>query len=83
MLTLSRPCCASGEEHRQERINDWKRKLLRKSALVLAEVAATGSYRWRQSRRTHPNDVLSVVFRPVQEQSEAWLDHRRLAVATQ
>jgi site-specific recombinase XerD len=70
------------EEHRQGRINDWKRKLLRKSALVLAEVAATGSYRWRQSRRTHPNDVLNAAFRPVQEQFEAWLDDQQLAAAT-
>lgn len=64
------------EEHRQGRIKDWKRKLLRKSALVLAEVAVTGSYRWRQSRRSHPNDVLNVAFRPVQEQFEAWLADR-------
>lgn len=69
-------------EHRQGRIKDWKRKLLRKSALVLSEVAATGSYRWRQSRQAHPNDALSVVFRPVQDQFEVWLDHHRLAVAT-
>lgn len=70
------------EEHRQGRIKDWKRKLLRKSALVLLEVAATGSYRWRHSRQVHPNDALSVVFRPVQDHFEVWLDHRRLAPAT-
>ena len=70
------------EEHRQGRIKDWKRKLLRKSALVLAEVAVTGSYRWRQSRRSHPNDVLNVAFRPIQEQFEAWLGRQGLAAAT-
>ncbi|HEY5842474.1 MAG TPA: tyrosine-type recombinase/integrase [Mycobacterium sp.] len=69
-------------EHRQGRIKDWKRKLLRKSTLVLAEVARTGSYQWRQSRRAQPNDVLDVVFRPVQEQFEAWLGRQRLAMAT-
>ncbi len=69
-------------EHRQGRIKDWKRKLLRKSALVLSEVAATGSYQWRQSRRAHPDDVLNAVFRPVQEQFEAWLDRQGLAAAT-
>lgn len=69
-------------EHRQGRIKDWKRKLLRKSVLVLSEVAATGSYQWCQSRRTHRNDVLSSPFRPVQEQFEAWLDGQGLAAAT-
>lgn len=69
-------------EHREGRIKDWKRKLLRKSALVLSEVVQTGSYRWRQSRRTHPNDVLSVGFRPVQEQFEACLGRQGLAAAT-
>ena len=69
-------------EHRQGRIKDWKRKLLRKSALVLSEVARTGSYQWRQSRRAQPNDALDVVVRPVQEQFEAWLGRQRLAMAT-
>ena len=69
-------------EHQQGRIKEWKRKLLRKSVLVLSEVAATGSYRWRLSRQTHPNDVLSSVFRPVQAQFEVWLDGRQLAAAT-
>ena len=70
------------EEQRQGRIKDWKRRLLRKSALVLAEVAVTGSYRWRQSRRSHPNDVLNVAFRPIQEQFEEWLGRQGLAAAT-
>lgn len=69
-------------EHREGRIKDWKRKLLRKSVLVLAEVATTGSYRWRQSRRAHPNDMLNVAFRPVQEQFEVWLGRQGLAMAT-
>lgn len=64
------------------RIKEWKRKLLRKAALVLGEVAATGTYRWRQSRRAEANDGLDEVFRPFQERFEAWLDDRRLAVAT-
>ena len=61
---------------------EWKRKLLRKSVLVLCEVAATGSYRWRMARQSHPNDVLDAVFRPVQEDFERWLERRRLARAT-
>ena len=63
-------------------LKEWKRKLLRKSVLVLCEVAATGTYRWRTSRQSHPNDVLDNVFRPVQEDFEGWLNHRRLATAT-
>ena len=63
-------------------LKEWKRKLLRKSVLVLCEVAATGTYRWRVSRQSHPNDVLDGVFRPVQEDFEGWLNHRRLATAT-
>ena len=63
-------------------LKEWKRKLLRKSVLVLCEVAATGTYRWRMSRQSHPNDVLDGVFRPVQEDFEGWLDRRRLATAT-
>jgi site-specific recombinase XerD len=70
------------EDHRRGRIKEWRRKLLRKSVLVLSEVAATGSYQWRQSRRVHPNDALNAAFRPVQEHFEAWLDRQRLAVAT-
>lgn len=70
-------------EHRAGRYKAWKAKILRKSVLVLAEVATTGSYQWHLSRTTHPNDVLDVVFRPVQEQFEAWLKDQGLAVATQ
>jgi hypothetical protein len=55
---------------------------LRKSVLVLCEVAATGSYRWQMARQYHPNDVLDAVFRPAQEDFERWLEHRRLARAT-
>lgn len=69
-------------EHREGRVKEWKRKLLRKAVLVLAEVAATGAYRWKMSRETQPNDELDGVFRPVQEQFEAWLDGQRLAVTT-
>jgi integrase len=69
-------------EHREGRLKDWKRKLLRKSVLVLAEVAWTGAYQWKLSRTVHPNDALSDVFRPVQEQFEAWLEGQGLAVAT-
>jgi len=69
-------------EHRDGQMKEWKRKLLRKSTLVLVEVARTGSYRWALSRQAHPNDALNAVFRPVQEQFEAWLESQRLAVAT-
>jgi len=71
------------EEHRQGRIKDWKRKLLRKAVLVLSEVARTGTYTWSLSRARNPNDGLDGVFRPVQEQFEEWLKGRGLAVATQ
>ncbi|MDJ0325191.1 hypothetical protein QMG61_15605 [Cryobacterium sp. PH31-AA6] len=70
-------------EHRAGRYKEWKRRLLRKAALVLSEVARTGSYEWRLSRQTHPNDALNVVFRPVQEQFEQWLQGQSLAVMTQ
>ncbi|HZW45444.1 MAG TPA: hypothetical protein VFF32_13850 [Dermatophilaceae bacterium] len=69
-------------DYREGRIKDWKRKLFRKSALVLSEVAKTGSYQWGRSRPTHSNDVLDAVFRPVQEQFEVWLNGQRLASAT-
>jgi integrase len=69
-------------EHRDGHMKEWKRKLLRKSTLVLVEVARTGSYRWALSHQRHPNDALDAVFRPVQEQFEAWLESQRLAVAT-
>lgn len=70
-------------EHCEGRYKAWKAKLLRKAALVLWEVATTGSYQWHLSRKSHPNIVLDVVFRPVQEQFEAWLLGQGLAVATQ
>lgn len=73
---------AVAADHREGRINEWKRKLLRKSVLVLSEVARTGSYQWGLSRQTHPNDALDAVFRPVQERFEVWLDSQRLALAT-
>lgn len=69
-------------EHREGRVKEWKRKLLRKAVLVLSEVAATGSYQWKLSRQAHPNDALDAVLRPVQEQFEGWLDGQRLAVTT-
>jgi integrase len=73
---------AVAAEHREGRIKEWKRKLLRKSVLVLSEVARTGTYRWGLSRRIHPNDALSAAFLPVQEQLEAWLGDQGLALAT-
>lgn len=65
------------------RFKEWKYKLQRKSALVLSEVQHTGTYRWKISRHTSPNDGLNQVFRPVQEQFEAWLALQGLAQATQ
>jgi len=73
---------AVAAEHREGRIKEWKRKLLRKSVLVLSEVARTGSYRWGVSHRIHPNDALSAAFRPVQEQFETLLGNQGLALAT-
>ncbi|MEH6822153.1 MAG: tyrosine-type recombinase/integrase [Dietzia psychralcaliphila] len=70
-------------EHQAGRYKPWKFKLLRKAALVLLELASTGSYQWRLSRTTHPNDTLDEALRPVQEQYEAWLKHQGLAVTTQ
>ena len=70
-------------EHDDGRYKPWKAKLLRKAALVLWEVATTGSYQWRLSRRTQPNDGLNVEFRPVQEQYETWLTSQNLATTTQ
>lgn len=69
-------------EHRECRIKDWKRKLLRKAVLVLSEVARTGTYTWTVSRQTHPNDGLNAAFRPIQEQFEDWLTGEGLAAAT-
>jgi integrase len=69
-------------EHHDGQMKEWKRKLLRKSTLVLVEVARTGSYRWALSFQRHPNDALDAVFRPVQEQFEVWLVSQRLATST-
>ena len=68
--------------HQEGQIKEWKRKLLRKSVLVLSEVARTGMYQWGLSRRIHPNDALSAAFRPVQEQFEVWLGNQGLALDT-
>ncbi|WP_104130438.1 hypothetical protein [Cryobacterium sp. N21] len=40
-------------QFRDGHMKEWKRKLLRKAALVLEEVARTGSYRWALSSPTH------------------------------
>jgi hypothetical protein len=69
-------------QHRDVHIKEWKRNLLRKATLVLVEVARTGSFRWAVSFRKHPNDALDAldaVFRPVQDEFEAWLKSQRLA----
>ncbi len=70
-------------EHRQGRIKDWKRKLLRKAVLVLSEVARTGTYTWSVTPASHRNGALDAAFRPVQEQFEQWLTGQGLAQATQ
>lgn len=70
-------------ERAEGRVKEWKYKLLRKTALVLAEVNQTGTYRWKISKHATPNDGLNNVFRPVQEHFEAWLTHQSLAQATQ
>lgn len=69
-------------ERTEGRFKEWKYKLLRKSALVLSEVQKTGTYRWKLSKHTRPNDALNEVFRPIQEQFEAWLARQGLAQAT-
>lgn len=70
-------------EHYEGRYKPWKARLLRKAALVLWEVGATGSYQWRISMQSQPNDALNEAFRPVQEQYETWLTSQGLATATQ
>lgn len=70
-------------ERDEGRFKEWKYKLLRKSVLVLSEVQNTGTYQWKLSRHSAPNDKLNPVFRPVQEQFEAWLALQGLAQATQ
>src|SRR5580658_8332081 len=69
-------------KHREGRIKEWKRKLLRKAILVLWEVASTGTYTWKLSRATYPNDIVDPGLRPVQEQFEQWLRGQALAAAT-
>ena len=73
---------AVAAEFQAGRLKEWKRKLLRKSVLVLAEIHATGTYQWKRSCQSHPNDALGAVFRPVQKQFEAWLSGQVLAQAT-
>jgi integrase len=69
-------------EHRAGRIKEWKRKLLRRAVLVLAEVAKTGDYTWTVFRAAHANDGLDSVFGPIQERFEDWLPRQGLARAT-
>ena len=68
------------DEYAQGKIRAWKYKLLRKAALVLSEVSATGTYAWKVTRQSGPNDAIGVL-RPVQEQFEGWLAGRALATA--
>lgn len=70
-------------EFESAQLKPWKYKLLRKSALVLSEVQKTGTYRWKLSRHTVPNDALNDVFRPIQEQFETWLSLQGIAQRTQ
>ena len=65
-------------ERRAGRYKAWKAKLLRRAVRVLGEVATTGSYQWHLSRRSHPNDGLDEVFRPIQEHFESWLKDQGL-----
>ena len=71
------------KERAEGRFKEWKYKLLRKTVLVLSEVNETGMYQWKLSKHAGPNDGLNPVFRPVQEQLEAWLTQQGLAQATQ
>ena len=71
------------KERAEGRFKEWKYKLLRKTTLVLSEVNETGTYQWKLSKQAGPNDALNPVFRPVQEQFEAWLALQGLAQATQ
>lgn len=70
------------QEHREGRIKEWKRKLLRRAVLVLSEVVSTGTYTWKVFRATAANDGLDPALRPVQEQFERWLPGRGLAPTT-
>lgn len=70
------------DDHREGRIKEWKRKLLRRAVLVLSEVASTGTYAWKVFRAAPANDGLDPAFRPVQEEFEQWLTGQGLAPAT-
>lgn len=70
-------------ERAEGRFQEWKYKLLRKTALVLSEVNDTGMYRWKLSKHAGPNDALNPVFRLIQEHFERWLTQKGLAEATQ
>lgn len=69
-------------QHREGRIKEWKRKLLRRAVLVLSEVATTGTFTWKLFRAAPANHSLDPVFGPVQEQFEQWLGIQGLAPAT-
>jgi integrase len=69
-------------EQRAGRCKEWKRKLLRRAVLVLAEAAATGIYTWRVFRATDANDGLSSAFAPLQRRYEDWLSCQGVARAT-
>jgi len=75
-------CGFVASEHREGRIKDWKRKLLRRAVLVLSEVTKNGSFTWAVFRAAHPNDGLNPVLRPVQDRYEDWLGGQGLAAAT-
>ncbi len=49
-------CEFVASEHKEGRIKEWKRKLLRRAVLVLSEVTKNGSFTWTVFRAAHPND---------------------------
>lgn len=69
-------------EFRAGRFKAWKYKLLRKSVLVLSEVAATGSYTWSVTRAADADERLDPVLRAAQQRFVTWLAGRGLAPAT-
>ena len=69
-------------EQRDGLITQQKRALLRRAILILAEVAATGGFKWKAFRETHPNDRLGQVFTQVQVDFEEWLKSQGLAETT-
>lgn len=75
-------CGFVASEHREGRIKEWKRKLLRRAVLVLSEVAKSGSFTWTVFRAAHANDGVSPLLRPVQDRYEGWLGGQGLAAAT-